>query len=73
MMNGTNRIFVRLFVLALIVALVSPLAACGRKGALERPPGGEYPKQYPGKTTVKPSDEEPVNGPGVNPYTYPNQ
>lgn len=37
----------RLLILALIVAMASPLAACGRKGALDRPGDGDYPGSYP--------------------------
>jgi len=33
--------------LALIVVLAAPLAACGRKGAPEAPPGNTYPRNYP--------------------------
>ncbi len=36
-----------LLLLALVLILASPLAACGRKGALERPQDSEYPRQYP--------------------------
>ena len=37
----------RLLILALIVALTAPLAACGRKGAPVPPEGSEYPRKYP--------------------------
>jgi predicted small lipoprotein YifL len=39
----------RLFSLLLICALAAPLAACGKRGALEPPEGKktEYPRQYP--------------------------
>ena len=33
--------------LALLVAL--PLAACGKKGDLEPPPGSEFPRKYPSR------------------------
>jgi hypothetical protein len=33
-----------------LVALALPLAACGRKGALDPPPGGYQLEQGPGKT-----------------------
>ena len=73
-MTHRAKSFIRqLCVLALIATLVSPLLACGRKGSPERPPGGDYPKQYPAKSPVKRSDEDPASSPGVNPYSYPNQ
>ncbi len=37
----------RLLIALLVLGLLAPLAACGRKGALEPPPGSTYPKQYP--------------------------
>jgi predicted small lipoprotein YifL len=37
----------RLLILALIVALTAPLAACGRKGAPVPLEGSEYPRKYP--------------------------
>ena len=39
----------RFMFLMLICALAAPLAACGKKGPNEPPPGKEstYPKQYP--------------------------
>ena len=39
----------RLFLLVLMCALAAPLAACGKKGALEPPDGKktDYPRQYP--------------------------
>ncbi len=37
----------RLLILALILALAVPLAACGRKGAPVPPEGSEYPRKYP--------------------------
>jgi len=39
-----------LLLLSLALAITAPLAACGRKGQLENPPGGatgNYPKPYP--------------------------
>lgn len=39
----TRRLLIALLVLGLLV----PLAACGRKGALEPPPGSTYPREYP--------------------------
>ncbi|HXQ53646.1 MAG TPA: hypothetical protein VN802_21315 [Stellaceae bacterium] len=41
-----------LIALALLALLVLPLAACGKKGALEPPPGSPptvYPRTYPGE------------------------
>lgn len=38
----------RLTVLALIALMfVAPLAACGKKGSPERPPGSDFPRMYP--------------------------
>ncbi len=37
----------QLLVLALVAALVAPLAACGQKSAPERPPGSDHPRKYP--------------------------
>jgi len=37
----------RLVVALLIVGMLVPLAACGRRGALEPPPDGTYSRQYP--------------------------
>jgi predicted small lipoprotein YifL len=42
----------RLALAGLLAALLSPLAACGRKAALEAPPGvpkDAFPKHYPPK------------------------
>ena len=36
-----------LLVIALVLGLVAPIAACGRKSAPQAPPGTEYPRQYP--------------------------
>jgi predicted small lipoprotein YifL len=41
------KLFQRLLVLALIIAIASPLAACGRKGAPDRPDNSKYPRSYP--------------------------
>jgi predicted small lipoprotein YifL len=40
---------IRLLILLLVCALAAPLAACGKKGKLEPPPGEEsqFPRQYP--------------------------
>lgn len=37
----------KILVVLLLVALVAPLAACGRKGAPVPPPGSTYPREYP--------------------------
>ncbi|MBC8158790.1 MAG: lipoprotein [Alphaproteobacteria bacterium] len=39
---------IRKFLVALLVlGMVASISACGRKGALEDPPDGTYPRQYP--------------------------
>jgi predicted small lipoprotein YifL len=40
----------RLILIAVLLALIAPLGACGRKGELRPPPGSEdsdFPRQYP--------------------------
>ena len=37
----------KILVIALVLGLVAPIAACGRKSAPQPPPGTEYPRQYP--------------------------
>lgn len=37
----------KLLVALLIVGMLVPLAACGRRGSLEPPPDSTYPRQYP--------------------------
>ena len=37
----------RLLILALVLALAAPLAACGRKAAPAPPEGSDYPRKYP--------------------------
>jgi predicted small lipoprotein YifL len=37
----------KIAVAMLILALASPLAACGRKSLPERPDGSDHPRQYP--------------------------
>lgn len=37
----------RLLIALLVLGLLVPLTACGRKGALEAPPGSTYPRDYP--------------------------
>ncbi len=47
-MNGqTMKLFKRLLVLALLIAIDSHLAACRRKGSPDRPEDSEYPHSYP--------------------------
>ena len=43
----------KLILFALVAALVAPLAACGRKGPPEPPPGADekYPRGYPSGAT----------------------
>ncbi len=36
-----------ILVIVLVLGLVAPIAACGRKSVPQAPPGTEYPKQYP--------------------------
>ncbi len=38
-----------ILVIALILGLVAPIAACGRKSAPQAPPESEYPRQYPNR------------------------
>ncbi len=45
----SRKIFQRLIMLALIIAIASPLAACGRKASPESPEGSGYPGTYPSK------------------------
>ena len=47
MSNRKKTLFARLLMLALIVAIASPLAACGRKSAPEHLEDSEYPRRYP--------------------------
>ena len=42
-----NSKFVKIIAIALALAVLSPLAACGRKGPPEFPQGSEYPREYP--------------------------
>lgn len=38
----------RLVTFALIaLVFIAPLAACGKKGSPERPPGSDFPRVYP--------------------------
>jgi predicted small lipoprotein YifL len=40
-----------LMLLVMVIAVSLPLAACGKKGEPEPPPGtkGEYPRKYPSR------------------------
>ncbi len=37
----------RLLLIALVIGLALPLAACGKKNQPEPPPGSTYPRTYP--------------------------
>ena len=38
----------RTLILVFLIALMAaPLVGCGRRGALEAPPGSDYPRKYP--------------------------
>jgi len=37
----------RALVISIALAVVLSVSACGRKGAPEKPPGSDYPRQYP--------------------------
>ena len=37
----------KILLIALVLGLAAPIAACGRKSAPQAPPGSEYPKKYP--------------------------
>jgi predicted small lipoprotein YifL len=39
----------RALIVAIILAMASPLGACGRKGSPEFPEGTKYPRDYPKK------------------------
>jgi len=42
-----SRNITKIIAIVLALAVISPLAACGRKGAPEFPQGSEYPRKYP--------------------------
>jgi predicted small lipoprotein YifL len=44
-----RRVWAALFALLALLAAAAPLAACGKRGSLEPPPGepSDYPKKYP--------------------------
>ena len=46
--NG-RRVWAALFAALALFAATAPLAACGKRGTLEPPPGepSDYPKKYP--------------------------
>jgi predicted small lipoprotein YifL len=44
-----------------LMALALPLAACGRKGPLDPPPGGYVLEQGPGRTPTSRSGAEPLS------------
>ena len=37
----------KIVIVMLILALASPLAACGRKSSPKQPEGSDHPRQYP--------------------------
>lgn len=37
----------RILIALLVIGLLAPLAACGRKGKIEPPPDSTYPRDYP--------------------------
>ncbi len=39
----------KIFILALLMAMTSQLASCGRKSSPIPPPDNEYPRHYPAK------------------------
>ena len=41
------KLFQRLWMLTIIVAIALSIAACGRKGMPDRPIDSEYPRSYP--------------------------
>ncbi len=45
MMKKTG--IIKILAVLLALAMVSPLAACGRKGPPEFPEGSKYPREYP--------------------------
>ena len=44
---GQTDMIRKIVIVVLILALASPLAACGRKSAVERPKGSDHPRTYP--------------------------
>ncbi len=42
-----KRQFSKFLTFLMVLAMITPLAACGRKGAPEFPKGSEYPREYP--------------------------
>lgn len=37
----------RILIVLVVIGLLAPLGACGRKGIVEPPPGSSYPRDYP--------------------------
>jgi len=37
----------RILIALIVVGLLAPLGACGRKGSLQPPPDSTYPRDYP--------------------------
>ncbi|MHA1597211.1 MAG: LPS translocon maturation chaperone LptM [Alphaproteobacteria bacterium] len=49
MKNMMSRWLGQALIVALVLAMATPLGACGRKGAPEYPEGARYPQEYPKK------------------------
>jgi len=49
MINARTGWLGRALIVALVLAMVSPLGACGRKNSPEFPEGSSYPHEYPKK------------------------
>jgi len=49
MSNSTTGWLGWALIVALILTMVSPLGACGRKSSPDFPGGSEYPHEYPKK------------------------
>jgi len=48
----TMKLLQRLMMLVLLIAIASPLTACGRKGSPDRPEESKYPRSYPRPNTT---------------------
>jgi predicted small lipoprotein YifL len=75
----TRRAMIRngLLILA-VLALASPLAGCGKKGASRHPEESEYLRQYPAPEEKKEQEgqaqpKQGTVGPGGFIYEYPNR
>lgn len=44
---GQTDMIRKIVIVMLILALASPLAACGRKSSPEQPKGSDHPRAYP--------------------------